>query len=148
MTQPPVRDRSADPGVPEALPRSLIRLRDQLGADTVDRLWIFPPVRRGRREQGLVAVSTFLEGEDRRVMVTAAYTAEHTGKGVSVATSVTQEGEAPAELFPGVMAGVVRRSGAVEGQGEPREVEIGGSAEKFEELLEEFDVDFLEAQQL
>jgi hypothetical protein len=46
------------------------------------------------------------------------------------------------------MAGVVRRSGAVEGQGEPREVEIGGSAEKFEELLEEFDVDFLEAQQL
>ncbi|MBT3324937.1 MAG: hypothetical protein HN396_01670 [Gemmatimonadales bacterium] len=148
MSQPPVRDRSADPGVPEALPRSLIRLRDQLGADTVDRLWIFPPVRRGRREQGLLAVSTFLEGEDRRVMVTAAYTAEHTGKGVSVATSFTQEGEAPAELFPGVMAGVVRRSGAVEGQGEPREVEIGGSAEKFEELLEEFDVDFLEAQQL
>ena len=31
-----------------------------LGADAVDRLWIFPPVRRGRREQGLVAVRTFL----------------------------------------------------------------------------------------
>ncbi len=147
MTQPPARDRSANPGVPEALPRSLIRLRDQLGADAVDRLWIFPPVRRGRREQGLVAVSTFQDG-DRRVMVTAAYTAEHTGKGVSVDTAFTQEGEAPPELFPGVMAGVVRRAGSVDGQGEPREVEIGGSSEKFEELLEEFDVNFLEARQL
>jgi hypothetical protein len=148
MTQPPARNRSADPGVPEALPRSLIRLRDQLGVEVVDRLWIFPPAKHGRREQGLVAVSTFMDDEDRRVMVTAAYTAEHTGKGVSVNTSFTQEGEAPPERFPGVMAGVVRRAGAAEGQGEPREVEIGGSAEKFEDLLEEFDVDFLEAQQL
>ncbi|MEE2900223.1 MAG: hypothetical protein VX815_17320, partial [Gemmatimonadota bacterium] len=83
MTQPPVKDRSSDPGVPEALPRSLIRLRDRLGVDAVDRLWIFPPVRHGRREQGLVAVSTFLDGEDRRVMITVAYTAEHTGRGVT-----------------------------------------------------------------
>ena len=142
MMQPPTQARSADPGVPEALPRSLIRLRDRLGVDTVDRLWIFPPVRRGRREQGLVAVSTFLVGEDRRVMITVAYTAEHTGAGVTFETSFTQEGEAPPERFPGVMAGVVRRSG--EGLGEAREVEIRGSAEKFEELLEEVDMDFFE----
>ena len=140
MTQSHAQDRSADPGVPEALPRSLIRLRDQLGVATVDRLWIFPPVRHGRREQGLVAVSTFLDGEDRRVMVTVAYTAEHTGRGVTFDTSFTQEGEAPPERFPGVMAGVVRRSG--EGLGEAREVEIDGSAEKFEQLMEEFDVDW------
>ena len=148
MTHPPSREKSADPGVPEALPRALIQLRERLGTDDLDRLWIFPPAKRGRREQGLVAVSTFQDGEDRRVMVTAAYTAEHTGKGVSFEASFTQEGEAPAELFPGVMAGVVRRAGAAEGQGEPREVEIGRSAEKFEELLEEFDPDFLEAQPL
>ena len=143
MTQSPVKDRSSDPGVPEALPRSLIRLRDRLGVDAVDRLWIFPPVRHGRREQGLVAVSRFLVGEDRRVMITVAYTAEHTGRGVTFDTSFTQEGEAPPERFPNVMAGVVRRS--AEGLGESREVEIDGSAEKFERLMEEFDMDFLRA---
>ena len=130
-----------DPGVPEALPRTLIRLRDRLGIEAIDRLWIFPPSRTGRRERGLVAVSTFLEGEERRVMVTVAYTAEHTGAGVSVETSFTQEGEAPPERFPAVMAGVARRSS--EALGDARPVEIGGSAPKFEELMEEFDMAFL-----
>ena len=142
MMRSRAKERSADPGVPEALPRLLIRVRERLGVDVVDRLWIFPPVRRGRREQGLVAVSTFLTGEDRRVMITAAYTAEHTGRGVTFDVSFTQEGEAPPERFPSVMAGVVRRSG--EGLGEAREVEILGSAEKFEQLLEEVDMDFFE----
>ena len=55
--------RKDDPGVPEALPRTLMRVRDRLGVDTIDQLWIFPPVRRGRREQGLIAVSTFQHGQ-------------------------------------------------------------------------------------
>ena len=130
-----------DPGVPEALPRTLIRLRERLGVQSLDRLWIFPPVRRGRREQGLIAVSTFQEGEERRTMVTVAYSAEHTGKGVTVEPSFTQEGEAPPDRFSGVMQGVVQRGG--EERGEPREVEIEGSPEKFEQLMEEFDADFL-----
>ena len=132
---------SPDPGVPEALPRTLIRLRERLGVQSLDRLWIFPPVRRGRREQGLIAVSTFQEGEERRTMVTVAYSAEHTGKGVTVEPSFTQEGEAPPDRFPRVMRGVVQRGG--EERGEPREVEIEGSHEKFEQLMEEFDADFL-----
>jgi len=133
--------KDVDPGVPEALPRMLIRLRDRLGVETIDRLWIFPPVRRGRREQGLVAVSTFQVGEERRSMVTVAYNAEHTGTGITVEPSFTREGEAPAELFPGVMEGVVRRGG--EEKGEPREVEIDASAERFEELIAEYDDVFL-----
>jgi hypothetical protein len=131
-----------DPGVPEALPRTLIRLRDRLGIESIDRLWIFPPVRRGRREQGLVAVSTFQEGEERRSMVTVAYNAEHTGKGVSVEPTFTREGLAPADRFPPVMQGVVRRS--AEGSGEPREVEIEASATRFEDLMEEYDDVFIE----
>lgn len=141
MSQSP-SGRTSDPGVPEALPRSLIRLRERLGTEAVDRLWIFPPTRKGRREQGLVAVSTYLDGEERREMVTVAYNAEHTGKGVTVDTSFVLEGEAPPERFPGVMTGVSRRSG---GGPDAREVVIDGSAEKFEELLEEFDTEFLEA---
>jgi hypothetical protein len=133
---------SADPGVPEAIPRTLIRLRDRLGVENIDRLWIFPPVRRGRRETGLVAVSTILDGEERRSMVTVAYSAEHTGKGVTVEPTFTREGLAPADRFPPVMQGVVRRSG--EGAGDPQEVEISASGEKFEALMEEYDAVFIE----
>ncbi len=141
MIESETAKRSADPGVPEALPRMLIRLRDRLGVEALDRLWIFPPVRKGRREQGLIAVSTFQDAEDRRGMTTVAYNAEQTGKGVTVEPSFTREGEAPPDRFPGVMRGVVRRGG--EEKGEPREVEIDGSAERFEELMEDFDGDFL-----
>ena len=135
---------SADRGVPEALPRTLIRVRERLGVDSIDRLWIFPPVRIGRREQGLVAVSTYDESDDMRTMITVAYSAEHTGKGVTVSPSFTREGEATPDRFPRVMEGVVRRGG--EEKGEPREVAIERSSERFEELLGEFDGDFLESE--
>jgi hypothetical protein len=139
----PTTKKRADPGVPEALPRTLIRLRDRLGVESIDRLWIFPPARKGRREQGLVAVSTYQEGEERRSMVTVAYNAEHTGKGVAVEQTFHREGLAPVDRFPPVMQGVVQRSG--EGAGEPREVEIQASAPRFEELMEEYDEVFIEA---
>ena len=137
MTSIQAIESSRDPGVPEALPRVLIRVRDHFGSELIDRLWLFPPVRRGRREQGLVAVSTFLEGQERRAMVTVAYTAEHSGAGVSIETSFTQEGEAFPERFPAVMLGGVNRTR--ETPGEAREVEISGSGQKFEELMEDFD---------
>ena len=137
MTSAQAIESSRDPGVPEALPRVLIRVRDHFGSELIDRLWLFPPVRRGRREQGLVAVSTFLEGQQRRAMVTVAYTAEHSGAGVSIETWFTQEGEALPERFPAVMLGVVNRT--KETPGEAREVEISGSGQKFEELMEGFD---------
>jgi hypothetical protein len=129
-------------GVPEALPRALECLRERFGAASLDRLWIFPPLRRGRRERGLIALSAFQEGregEERRSLVTVTYAAEHSGKeGVKVETSFTHEGEAPADRFPGLMKGVVLRGG--EERGEPREVEVAGSAEKLDELLEEMGV--------
>jgi hypothetical protein len=144
VTMPGAR-KDADPGVPEALPRTLIRLRDRIGIEKIDRLWIFPPVRSGRKEQGLVAVSTFQEGEERRSMVTVSYDAEHTGRGITVEPSFTREGEAPPDRFPGVMQGVVRRGG--EEKGQPREVEFHASPERFEVLMEEYDSVFLVARE-
>jgi len=125
-------------GVPEALPRTLARLRERLGVETLDRLWIFPPTKRGRRERGLIAASLYGDTEERRGVLTVTYVAEHTGKqGVIVEPSFVHEGEAPPDRFPTVMQGVVLRGG--EERGEPREVEIGGSEERFEQLMEEFD---------
>ena len=145
MTRPQGLSKD-DPGVPEALPRILMRVRDRLDVETIDKLWIFQPVRSGRREQGLVAVSAFQNGQERRVMITVAYIAEHTGSGVSVEPTFTMEGAAPADIFPPVMKGVVRRSG--EGAAEPRAVAISGSAAKFEELLAEYDDVFISATEL
>lgn len=141
MSERATAERSTDPGVPEALPRVLIRLRDRLGVESLDRLWIFPPSRRGRRERGLVVVSEFLGTEERRSLITVSYVAEHTGRGVTVEPVFTEEGEAPPDRLPGVMQGVVQRVG--DAQGDAREVEIGGSPERYEGLLEEFDEELL-----
>lgn len=127
-----------DPGVPDAIGRTLVQLRERLGVEVLDRLWIFPPTRRGRRERGVIAVSTFHGEEDRRGVVTVSYSAEETGKGITVEPSFTREGEAPPDRFPILMRGVVERGG--EERGQPREVEIEGSMEKFDQLLEELGV--------
>ncbi|MCG6987501.1 MAG: hypothetical protein LJF06_04920 [Gemmatimonadetes bacterium] len=145
MIEPEKGERSEDPGVPEALPRTLAGVRERLGAVAVDRLWIFPPRRRGRRESGLVAVSVFLEGEERRRLLTVAYTAERTGRSLTVEPVFTQEGEAPPELLPRVMEGVVQRAG--QGHTDPREVHIGGDPTSFGALMEEFDPALLAAEQ-
>ena len=142
MTERRADTDTVDPGVPEALPRTLVGLRERLGVQSLDRLWIFPPSRRGRREQGLIAVSTFQTDGERRGVVTVAYTAEETGKGITVEPSFTTEGEAPPDRFPILMKGVVLRGG--EERGEPREVEIEGSAENFERLMEEFEAEWTE----
>jgi hypothetical protein len=135
MTSPRSEAEGVDPGVPGALGRTLGQLGERLGVQALDRLWIFPPSRRGRREQGLIAVSTFQPEGERRGVVTVSYSAEETGKGIAVEPSFTREGEAPPDRFPALMRGVVQRGG--EERGEPREVEIEGSMEKFERLLDE-----------
>lgn len=137
MSDGTAADRAADPGVPEALPGSLEALRERVGAAAIDRLWIFPPLRRGRRERGLVAVSLFGPDGERRRLVTVAYTAERSGLSLTVEPSFTEEGEAPPDRLPGIMDGVVRRT--EDAQGDPREVEIGGSEAALGALLEELE---------
>jgi hypothetical protein len=138
-------ERVEDPGVPEALPRTLQLIRDRLDPDRMDRLWVFPPLKRGRRERGVVAVSLLMAGEERRRLLTVAYSAERSGRSLSVDHSFHEEGDAPPEFLPRVMEGVVRRAG--EGHGDPREVAIEGAREHFEALMEEFDPDLLLSEQ-
>jgi hypothetical protein len=124
------------PGVPEALPRTLQRLAGRLEPREIDRLWIFPPLMKGRKEWGLVAVSCFSDGGIRR-LITASYQAERTGTSLTVDCTLAEEGLAPPDRLPRVMTGVERRSELA--LGDPRMVEIGGEENRFKELLEEFD---------
>ncbi len=115
---------------------------DRLGAERIDRLWIFPPLIRGRKEWGLVAASVFTDDGERRRLHTAPYTAERTGQGLTLANDVHEQGEAPPDRLPRVMAGVVHRS--PEELGEPREVVVEGSPDSIAELMAEFDPALLE----
>ena len=130
-----------DPGVPEAIPRTLQMMARRLGESEIDRLWVFPPLIVGRKERGLVAASCFTEDGARR-LYTAAYSAERTGTNLSVEHGIAEEGQAPPDRLPRVMQGVVRRSEI--DLGEPRMVEIAGDPAKLRALLDEFDVELLE----
>ncbi len=130
-----------DPGVPEAIPRTLQMMARRLGESEIDRLWVFPPVIIGRKERGLVAASCFTEDSARR-LYTAPYAAERTGTSLSVESSIAEEGQAPPDRLARVMQGVVRRSEI--DLGEPRMVKIAGDPEKLRALLDEFDPDLLE----
>jgi len=122
-----------DPGVPGALPMALLHLEEHVPAPRIDRLWIFPPLARGRRESGLIAASCYAE-LDRRLLVTLAYLAEETGKGITFTPVLQEEGDAPEDRIPRVIAGVVRRSGG--SPGEPRCVRIGGDPEALRAWVE------------
>lgn len=134
--RPPAPSEADDgPGVPEALPRTLREVGTRLGAAAIDCLWIFPPLVRGRREWGLVAVGCFAGGGARR-LVTARYSAQRTGKGLFLDTQLLDEGVAPSDRLPRVMEGVVRRG--PQPLGSPRVVELDGTAEAFESLIGEY----------
>lgn len=122
--------------VPDATGRLLAALEERVGVDSVDRAWIFPPLVRGRKEWGLVAVSCLTEDPSKRTLVTGRYTAEITGQGVRFEHEIISEGLAPPERLTNLMDGVVRRCDLPLGL--PREVEIGADVQKFRELISEF----------
>lgn len=123
-----------DPGVPEALPRAGRALVQGIPAERLDRLWIFPPVRRGRREHGLLVASLLgLEDPARRTLVTLRYQAEETGKGISFHPHLREEGEAPPDRLPRIIEGVVRRSEME--AADPVEVRVEGDPGRFEDWL-------------
>jgi hypothetical protein len=123
-----------DAGVPGALGEALRELSERVPPSRLDRLWLFPPLARGRSESGVIAASCFVEG-DRRLLVTLAYRAEETGSGVSFKPVFQEEGEAPEDRLPRIMDGVVRRS--EEAREPPRAVSIAGDPGAFAGLIEE-----------
>lgn len=125
-----------DSPVPDAVGRVLQGIRDRLGVDRVDQIWIFPPMIRGRREWGLVAVSGLTGEPDRRTLLTARYAAELTGSGGNLDYRVQVEGDVPPDRLPRVMDGVVRRSDLR--LGDPRRVDIRGDRERLRELVREY----------
>jgi hypothetical protein len=125
-----------DSPVPEALGRLLMLLGKRVEVETMDRIWIFPPLVRGRKEWGLVAASFQAEDPALRNIVTGRYAAELTGHGMKFEPEFMSEGVAPPERLPSVMDGVVRRSDLQ--LGVAREEVIAGDVDSFDKLLLEY----------
>jgi hypothetical protein len=98
----------------------------------------------GRRESGLLVASVFTDGPEaeRRVLVSSPYSAERTGKGLRLDWTLQEQGEAPADRFPRVVEGVVRR--AEKDLGEPRELVVEGDPEVVLEVLGSYAVELLD----
>jgi hypothetical protein len=118
---------SDDPGVPGALPRALRTLAGAVTPERIDRIWVFPPLRRGRRETGVLAAGCYTEGP-RHLLVTLSYRSEETGSGVAFESVFQEEGEAPPDRLPKVIEGVVRR--LKDAPGEPTAHEVGGDPKR------------------
>jgi hypothetical protein len=121
-----------DIGVPGAAAEAVRRLGARIAPERLDRIWIFPPVVTGRREQGVLAAGCFFDGEGR-VLVTLSYQAEETGKGIAFLETYREQGVAPGDRLPGVMEGVSMRAGT-EGPG-PRCVKLEGDPARFAALV-------------
>lgn len=98
----------------------------------------------GRTESGLLAASLFAGGDDpdRRVLLALPYSAERTGKGLTLEASLVEHGEAPLDRLPRVMEGVAKRTET--DLGEPTEIEVIGSEERLVEYLGAFNPDLLD----
>ena len=129
-----------DIGVPGAVAEALGVLRRRIPAERLERVWIFPPLVDGRSESGVVAAGCFGEG-GRRLLVTVAYRARETGRGVSFTPDFTEQGTAPAESLPRVIAGVARRAGA--GFRDPILSRVGGDSGAFDRLVGDWTPDDL-----
>lgn len=119
----------------------LRRLTGRIAVEQIERLWIFPPHQGKIRETGLFVISTKAEdsgAKDTHALTTVRYTAESVKARLQVEESYSEEGWAPAERIDRVIAGVLARSG--DEVSEPLEAEIGGSAERWQELLERFGI--------
>lgn len=121
--------------VPEAMGRLLALVEARIGPEKIDRVWIFPPLSKGRKEWGLVAVSCFQPDPGQRALMTCRYSAELTGTGVAFVPELVSQGVAPPDLLGRIMDGVVRRSDLP--LGTPREVEVCGSRDRFHDLRRE-----------
>jgi hypothetical protein len=123
----------------EALRRLLREIPAKIPVPRIDRVWIFSPRTTAARETGLVVLSLLGEpphGPDRRQLVTIRYVAETVRGTLRRTDQAAEEGWAPADRIPRLIAGVLARLG--ESAEEPVERAVGGREEAWTSLLDEF----------
>ena len=90
----------------------LEHVRDTLGPDAIDELWIFPVQRAATLESIVVVVSAFEPEPERRRVITAHRTTRRPPKGPPEhQDALIEHGVAPSERLGRLVEGVLRRIG-------------------------------------
>jgi len=102
------------PGMGLGWARAAQSLAEVVPASEIERIWLFPPVRREEREWGVAVVSRRSEGERRRIY-TARYMLIVRGRERGQGKVVIEEvGESPRSVVHDVIQGVQERTGEAE----------------------------------
>lgn len=113
---------------------ALAELPERIPIGRIDQLWLFPPRRIGGRENGLVVLSLFSEDESastRRQVFTLRYE-EAEGAAAYRSDALEEQGSAPMDRIPDVIAGVLGRLGEEE---MPRLEPIRGDPRRWDALF-------------
>jgi hypothetical protein len=120
-----------------ALHALLERIPEHVAIAAIDYLWIFPARRIAIGESIVIVVGAFDEDPARRRVSTAHFTIARNKKGVpSVNVRFTEHGSAPGTAVPRIVEGVLRRLGE-DTDAAPRQEEIGGEQDRWNEMLVE-----------
>jgi hypothetical protein len=118
-----------------ALHALLGRIIEHVPVSAIDYLWIFPPRRIAIGESVVVVVAGFDDDRARRPVSTAHFTIARNRKGAATVTAhFAEHGSAPESAVPRIVDGVLRRLGE-DTDAAPREEQISGAAERWEELI-------------
>ncbi len=102
------------PGLGLGWTRAAQRLAEVVPASDIERIWLFPPVRREEREWGVAVVSRIVNGERRRIY-TASYMLVVRGREKGQGKVAVEEvGESPTSVVHDVIKGVQDRAGEAE----------------------------------
>lgn len=105
---------TAQPGLGLGWTRVAHRVAEAVPPASIDRIWLFAPVRRDEREWGTAVVASRTE-DDRRRIFTASYLIVIRGRERGQGKVTVEEvGESPPEVVHEVIAGVLERSGETE----------------------------------
>ena len=101
----------ATPGVGPGWTRVVQSLAGAVPATAIDRVWLFPPIRREEREWGTAVVACHT-GDDRRRLYTASYLLVVRGRERGQGRVTVEEvGDSPPAVVHEVIAGVQERTG-------------------------------------
>jgi hypothetical protein len=103
--------RRLEPGLGLGWTRVAEAVRGRVPAGSIERIWLFAPVRREEREWGTAVVACRTESLRRRVL-TASYILMVRGRERGQGRVTVEEvGESPVEVLHEVLAGVQERAG-------------------------------------
>jgi len=113
-------------------------LAERLTIPRIDELWLFPPRRTSDVETAVVVIAEFLDDdEDRRRIYTAHYAAVTDRKGnTEVAEHLEERAIAPTHRIGRLVEGVLQRLDDDLATATPRVARIRGSAERWNELIQ------------